>query len=220
MEVLSQCLRELGIFKAGIYSQKEYDENICEPCTIVLNEDGLCARVYDEIYEKIKDICEKEDVFSDESIEKLYNICNSYAKEKGFVISKHTDIIDCYEIKSVLGKSEKAKKLSGNERDALFSDIAYLVTKGPLYGIAEKGEVVSLCGGIIKDAVAELYVETAPCYRGRGYATDCLYGVSKELLENYKVMYQCKRTNKASCNVVKKAGGEKICSYIRYIGRK
>ena len=52
--------------------------------------------------------------------------------------------------------TEKAKKLSGNERDALFSDIAYLVTKGPLYGIAEKGEVVSLCGGIIKDAVANL----------------------------------------------------------------
>ncbi len=54
---------------------------------------------------------------------------------------------------------------------------------------------------------AEISVECAVGYRGRGYATSCAAALAKELCtRGYTVSYKCRHTNAASARVAEKAG--------------
>ena len=162
-----------------------------------------------------------DDYFSYESMEKLCALSEKYLIGKGFTPDKHISIIRCFDLTGVSGCETEAVLLMGCEEDALFSDLPYLVSKGPVYGMIKDGKVVSLAGAVLKDGVYNVHIETAPSERHKGYAKACLLALCNYLYEeNARVLYECRSENTASVNTVMGAGGVEVCRYVRFIGRK
>ena len=121
----------------------------------------------------------------------------------------------------VTGEKTDAVLLEGSEEDSLFSDLPYLVSKGPVFGILKDGKVISLAGAVLKDGVYNIHIETAPSERHKGYAKACLLALCNYLYkENARVLYECRSENTASVKTVMGAGGTEACRYVRFIGRK
>lgn len=78
----------------------------------------------------------------------------------------------------------------------------------PCFATVTKGKIVSLAAAYeADDGAYEICVETAPGYRGRGYATENVGALSDYLVEEGKrVRYLCAESNEKSRRVAARAG--------------
>ncbi len=215
--MLDYCLSFLKVKKEAFSLREDELDFISEPCTIVEAQ----GKYYCSAVAEFMPFLKKETCLFDKSvIERLKVIASLYMRGKNLVPDKNVSIINCFDLTRAGDKSE-AVLLRGDEEDALLSDIPYLLSKGPVYGICESGKVVSLAGAVIDGDVAQIHIETAPSFRKRGYAKACLMALCNHLKEDGKrVLYECRRENEASYQTVKSAGGRLVCRYIRIMGRK
>ncbi len=215
--MLDYCLSFLNVKKEAFSVREDEAEFLSEPCTIV--ESG--GKYYCSAVESVISFLKKEPYLLEKSvIERLKVITSLYIKGKSLTPDSHVSIINCFDLTG-LGEESDAVPLTGDEEDALFSDLPYLVTKGPVYGIIKDNKVVSLAGAVIKDGIANIHIETAPAFRQRGFAKASLLALCSHLKkENIKILYECRRENEASFKTVMGVGGRLICRYIRFIGRK
>lgn len=216
--MVDYCLSFLNMEKAGFSERISDEEFFSEPCTILSENGNFYVSVVPEILPELKKI---ENFFSEESLEKIYNLSEKYLKDRGFSVDKHISIIRCFDLTGVRGCETEAVLLKGCEEDALFSDLPYLVSKGPVFGILKDERVVSLAGAVLKDGVYNVHIETAPSERKKGYAKACLLALCNYLYkENARILYECRSKNTASVSTVTGVGGTEVCSYVRFIGRK
>ncbi len=215
--MLDYCLSFLEVKKEAFSERCDEASVLSEPCTIVEAEGKYyCSAVAEFMPFLKKETC----LFEKNVLERLKVITSLYIKGKNLIPDKNVNIINCFDLTG-MGVKTEAELLKGDEEDVLFSDIPYLLSKGPVYGIKENGKIVSLAGAVIKGDVAHIHIETAPAARKKGYAKACLLALCNHLKEDEKrVLYECRRENEASYQTVKSAGGRLICRYIRFIGRK
>ena len=215
--MIDYCFSFLDMEKVP-FEERFWDEEVwMEPLIILLENGKYYVSAEKELLPYLYGI---KDFFSKENLEKIYSLVEKHLEKKGFVIDRHISIIRCFDL-SGKGAVTEAKRLSGNEEDALFSDLSYLTEKGPVFGIIKNGKVVSLAGAVIRDGVANIHIETAPSERKKGYAKASLLALCDYLnKENVKILYECRSENTPSVNTVTGAGGKEICRYIRFIGRK
>jgi len=84
---------------------------------------------------------------------------------------------------------------------------------GVVFGVVEDGAVVSVAyahrSGEMADQVADIGVETAPGYRGRGYARACVSAVIGAYAERGgEALYGCSPANAASVATIRSCGGQ------------
>lgn len=207
-EVLNYCLREIGCTLKGESVRRVEAQPVITPLAVasVGGETRLsaAAEIIDEAKKHIEDPAA------------LAAICERYASERGYTLSRADEIL-CYEV----GKcppSHIAVRLTGSERDALFSDLPYLVTLGPVFGVIKNGTVVSLAGAVDRGSVFEVHIETAPSERKKGFAAACL----KSLAHTAKkpLLYRCREENRASASTVRSVGGVQVLSYRVFTARR
>lgn len=215
--MLDYCLSFLNVKKEAFSGREDEFDFFTEPCTIVEAKGLYYCSAVPEIIPFLK---KEPYLFEKGFLERLKVVTSLYIKGKNLIPDKKTSIINCFDLTDI-GEVTEAKLLSGDEDNLLLSDISYLLSKGPVYGIVVSGKVVSLAGAVIKDGVAHIHIETAPDYRNKGFAKGCLLALCRHLNEeNIKILYECRSENEASYNLVKGVGGRLICRYIRFIGRK
>ncbi len=216
--MVNYCLSFLNMKKAGFSERTMDEEFFSEPCTILSENGNFYVSAASEMIPELKRM---NDFFKEENLGSIYTLSEKYLKDRGFVPDKHISIIRCFDLTGVSGCETEAVFLKGCEEDALFSDLPYLVSKGPVYGMIKDGKVVSLAGAVLKDGVYNVHIETAPHERQKGHAKKCLLALLKDLSKKgVKVLYECRSENAASVNTVMGAGGVEVCRYVRFIGRK
>ena len=215
--MVDYCLSFLDMEKVP-FEERLWDEEVwLEPLIILLENGKYYVSAEKELLPSLYEI---NDFFLKENFEKIYSLVEKHLDKKGFSMDKHVSIIRCFDL-SEIGEETEAKRLLGNEEDALFSDLSYLTEKGPVFGIIKHGKVVSLAGAVIRDGVANIHIETAPSERKKGYAKASLLALCKHLKDQgIKVLYECRSENTPSVNTVTGVGGKEACRYVRFIGRK
>ncbi len=204
--VLEYCLNEIGCTAPGIHIREEEESPVITPLAMAYAGGELYASAYKEIIGRVEKKLEAADV--------LFDICRELAEKRGKTLSR-ADEIQCFSVPRCRGGN--AVRLSGNESDALFSDIAYLVTLGPVYGIINDGKVVSLAGAVDRGTVYEAHIETAPSCRKKGFAHECLASLAGTL--DKPLMYRCRTENKASLATVRSLKGRLLCRYRVFTAR-
>lgn len=218
MNVLDICLDILQCDKRPFSQRDDAHDEFSEPCCIVEADGRFFCSAVPELLPFLK---QQTTLFDEAVLEEIADRCRRYIRDRSMVPDKMFSIIRSYEIAESREEGTKAVRLSGTEDDLLLSDIAGLVRMGPVFGVFEEGKVVSLCGGVLRDGFAEVYAETAPRYRRRGYAAACLAALAKDLIgKGHRVLYECREENVASRCTVERCGGALICRSIRFKGRK
>lgn len=204
--VLEYCLNEIGCTAPGIHIREEEESPVITPLALAHVNGEPYASAYKEIFGEVEKNLE--------DAEALFDICKGFAEKRGKALSRADEIL-CFSVPQ--GTAGTAVRLSGNESDALFSDIAYLVTLGPVYGIIREGKVVSLAGAVNRGTVYEAHIETAPKYRKKGFAHECLASLSAAL--DKPLLYRCRTENKASLATVRSLEGRLLCRYRVFTAR-
>lgn len=202
--------------------RREENCDICEALAIIEYGGKVSFSAIPEIYKDVEAHLENErEPFSKTSLERLSAFCKSALKKRGMELSGKADVINRYEIKEPVIREGCAVKLSGEEENICFSDLPYLTRRGPVFGIIEEGKVVSMSGAAVSSGIGEIYIETAPAYRKRGYAAACLSALCSHMKkEGLLMVYEAREENIASNRLAKGVGGKKKMRYVRFIGRK
>lgn len=200
-EILKYCLSETGCEKKGISKVKCQNGPVITVLTVIHTKGEIYAAADERIFDRAaRNINNRSE---------LLDICRGLSDELGAEMAPSDEIL-CYEVPKC-GFGGGALRLTGEEKDALFSDLPYLVTLGPVYGIVRNGAVVSLAGAVDRGSVYEVHIETAPAYRKRGFGTACLKSLSAEVSK--PLMYRCRSKNTASDRTVRSVGGKLILKY-------
>jgi RimJ/RimL family protein N-acetyltransferase len=90
---------------------------------------------------------------------------------------------------------------------------AHCFPGGTVFGVVADGAVVSVAyahrSGALANRVADIGVETAPGYRGRGYARACVSAVIGAYAERGgEALYGCSPANAASIATIQSCGGQ------------
>lgn len=130
---------------------------------------------------------------------------------------------EVYEKQSVGGQPlDETERWSGEECESeLLLDLS---PDYPAYVVKKEGRIISAartnefdpC-----DSCPELTVETAPAWRGKGYASSNITALANELLADFpSVSYVCSRYNRASQKTALKAGFVKTGRFYAYTAYK
>ncbi len=213
--------------------------------------DGREARieVFPKLEHIAREFCERfaQDMLSDAALEWLWDAVKPYAREWGYSDDKFRDrwgyIFRADAADAANDAADATNDVGGAAKDGVTIlygtdapsnrttlDIEYCLTEGHAAAvICDGGEIVSAamthepidelieCG----HGLCEIGVETAPEYRGRGYARCAVAALSAFLKEKgLTAEYRCQRYNKASYKVAQSAG-MKVCGrFYSYILRK
>lgn len=210
--MLDDCLLALECEKKA-FSERSAEPPVVIPCCFVEAEGRVFCSAVAELLPAMRKIGQP---FSEKGIGEVTALSKAYLSARGIEADRFVRVIRHYDV-TAPGAVTNAVRLNGTERDKLLSDLPYLVTLGPVYGVIEDGAVVSLCGAVDRGAYAEAHIETAPAYRGRGYAKACLTALR---LTEKRLVYECAEENTASIRVAESVGAKLACRYYRIIGRK
>ncbi|MDP4133803.1 MAG: GNAT family N-acetyltransferase [Bacillota bacterium] len=207
----------------SVYTSLYSPSCVIEPCALLEKDGRIIMRVDEKLKDEAARILNGATGILPYHVGKLYELCSDYAQSKGYKIDKSCHIVRRYIVEKPveLSGSHTPVQLTGSEKDILLSDIPFLVSRGPVFGIIESGNVVSLCGAVLKQGFAEAYVETAPKYRRKGYAVSSLLALSRYLNKSgIPLVYELREENEASKSTVKRAGGILHSRYVRFIARE
>lgn len=206
--VLKYCLEEIGCPNEGI-KVSHWDSS---PVKTLLS----IAEVHGKRHiSGCSEIVNDED-FDETDAAQNYPLCEKWAEEHGLKLSRADEIL-CFEIPKCEKTESTAVRLDGTERDILFSDLPYLVTLGPVFGVIKDGAVVSLAGAVDRGTVYEVHIETTPKFRNKGFAKACLAALAD--IADKPILYRCRTENKASLATCSALGGRLLCRYRVFIAR-
>ena len=157
-EVLNYCLNEIGCALPGFYVREVSNEPVITPLAVAFAGEKVYFSAAKEIFAEAKKHIDEPGA--------LYDLAARYARERGYEPPRADEII-CYEV-GKCAPSNSAVRLTGAEKDALFSDLPYLVTLGPVFGIVKNGVAVSLAGAVDRGSVYEVHIETGAVRTKKG----------------------------------------------------
>ena len=193
--------------------------------------DELTVKYYPEIQGELTAFFRAygENPFTDEALSALFFLLQEYFGRKGYTDDRFRDRWGYIYRGSIATPVGGAVLLSAQDEkyNKTTYDIASLIGDGRLvYGVKVDGCVVSVAvthtsPDDLTEKTVEVGVETAPHYRGHGYATAALSALSQELMCRGRVTeYRCQRYNEASRRVAVNAGLSEVGKYYNYVGRK
>ncbi len=201
------------------------------PVSYTKIDGALTVEYYPEVREEIQCFFREheDDPFSDGALSRLFSLLGEYFERKGYEDDRFRDRWG-YVYRGVATASATGAEplLSADEEDNNTTyDIEASLDDGRLvYGVKADGRVVSVAvTHTAPDEAAgdtvEVGVETAPGFRGRGYATLALSALSQELFRRgFLTEYRCQRYNGASRKVAERAGLSEVGKYYYYVGRR
>ena len=190
-------------------SEKEfvYPGGVLIPVTVRRTvREGTLVRAFENLIEEIKAL--SGDVFSEEYISAVAEICQT----AGYHIEPQEDSDDLIYERFGGGSYSGAAEAVGEEALALENltdfDIEEILFAGErAYMLTEGGRILSIAAENpiteIEGAV-EIAAVTAPGYRGRGYAAECINALCADI--DGRIIYLCSVDNPASARTAEKCG--------------
>lgn len=189
-------------------------------------------------YPSVLSLCETyaarfaADLYSDAALAYLADGCAAFCTSLGYTKDKHSAVVGY----NFLPQGEptcdfafcKRIRRDGKYENLTTFDIsACLAAERVIFAAISEEKIVSVavaCETLTAENVGnsiEISTETAPDFRGKGYATACVAALSAHLLSRgYRALYKCRRENTASARVARAAGFEKTGDFAYFVYRK
>lgn len=189
-------------------------------------------------YPSVLSLCETyaarfaADLYSDAALAYLADGCAAFCTSLGYTKDKHSAVVGY----NFLPQGEptcdysfcKRIRRDGKYENLTTFDLsACLAAERVIFAAISEEKIVSVavaCETLTAENVGnsiEISTETAPDFRGKGYATACVAALSAHLLSRgYRALYKCRRENTASARVARAAGFEKTGDFAYFVYRK
>lgn len=186
-------------------------------------------------YPALENVCKSleegySDLFSEEAIYFVRSGCSDFRNELGYAEDKYPDNwgynFICEDIE--LEKDNEAERI---RRDGKYKNLTTfsirecLAAERVIFAIVKEGQIVSVA--VTAEApqkcsdFVEIGVETAPAYRGKGYAVAAVRALCDFLVKKgHRVLYKCYHRNIASTATARKAGFSEVGKFYYYVLRK
>lgn len=189
-------------------------------------------------YPSVLSLCETyaarfaADLYSDAALAYLADGCAAFCTSLGYTKDKHSAVVGY----NFLPQGEPTCDFAFCKRicrDGKYENLttfdlsACLAAERVIFAAISEEKIVSVavaCETLTAENVGnsiEISTETAPDFRGKGYATACVAALSAHLLSRgYRALYKCRRENTASARVARAAGFEKTGDFAYFVYRK
>ena len=189
-------------------------------------------------YPSVLSLCETyaarfaADLYSDAALAYLADGCAAFCTSLGYTKDKHSAVVGYNFLP--LGEPtcdfafcKRIRRDGKYENLTTFDLSACLAAERVIFAAISEEKIVSVavaCETLTAENVGnsiEISTETAPDFRGKGYATACVAALSAHLLSRgYRALYKCRRENTASARVARAAGFEKTGDFAYFVYRK
>ncbi len=189
-------------------------------------------------YPSVRTLCENyaarfaDDLYSEAATAFLQDGCAAFCKSLGYAMDRHSAVVGynflSQEDAAADGTICKRIRRDGKYKNLTTFDLsACLAAERVIFAVVSEDAIVSLAvsceapyGGE-EGTPIEISVETAPDYRGRGYATACVRTLAAYLAaRGYRTLYKCRKENVASACVARGAGLVKTGDFAYFVYRK
>ena len=169
----------------------------------IYDEDPVVSAPY-ELEALAKKLDRAEDPTSPAMCSIIWYECRDHLEKLGYTDDKHRDRRNIIFAKSHPSCPEAKELVLPTECENLTTlDLVSVPASATVQG----GRIVSAATAHFCDGIYEICTETAPSYRGMGYATDNVTALSDKLvLAGETVCYLCSEKNVSSVRVAEKSG--------------
>lgn len=189
-------------------------------------------------YPSVLSLCETyaarfaADLYSDAALAYLADGCAAFCTSLGYTKDKHSAVVGYNflpqgEPTCDFAFCKRIRRDGKYENLTTFDLSACLAADRVIFAATSEEKIVSVavtCETLTAENVGnsiEISTETAPDFRGKGYATACVAALSAHLLSRgYRALYKCRRENTASARVARAAGFEKTGDFAYFVYRK
>ena len=189
-------------------------------------------------YPSVLSLCETyaarfaADLYSDAALAYLADGCAAFCTSLGYTKDKHSAVVGYNflpqgEPTCDFAFCKRIRRVGKYENLTTFDLSACLAAERVIFAAISEEKIVSVavaCETLTAENVGnsiEISTETAPDFRGKGYATACVAALSAHLLSRgYRALYKCRRENTASARVARAAGFEKTGDFAYFVYRK
>ena len=189
-------------------------------------------------YPSVLSLCETyaarfaADLYSDAALAYLADGCAAFCTSLGYTKDKHSAVVGYNflpqgEPTCDFAFCKRIRRDGKYENLTTFDLSACLAAERVIFPPISEEKIVSVavaCETLTAENVGnsiEISTETAPDFRGKGYATACVAALSAHLLSRgYRALYKCRRENTASARVARAAGFEKTGDFAYFVYRK
>lgn len=189
-------------------------------------------------YPSVLSLCETyaarfaADLYSDAALAYLADGCAAFCTSLGYTKAKHSAVVGYNflpqgEPTCDFAFCKRIRRDGKYENLTTFDLSACLAAERVIFAAISEEKIVSVavaCETLTAENVGnsiEISTETAPDFRGKGYATACVAALSAHLLSRgYRALYKCRRENTASARVARAAGFEKTGDFAYFVYRK
>lgn len=189
-------------------------------------------------YPSVLSLCETyaarfaADLYSDAALAYLADGCAAFCTSLGYTKDKHSAVVGYNflpqgEPTCDFAFCKRIRRDGKYENLTTFDLSACLAAERVIFAAISEEKIVSVavtCETLTAENVGnsiEISTETAPDFRGKGYATACVAALSAHLLSRgYRALYKCRRENTASARVARAAGFEKTGDFAYFVFRK
>ena len=189
-------------------------------------------------YPSVLSLCETyaarfaADLYSDAALAYLADGCAAFCTSLGYTKDKHSAVVGYNflpqgEPTCEFAFCKRIRRDGKYENLTTFDLSACLAAERVIFAAISEEKIVSVavaCETLTAENVGnsiEISTETAPDFRGKGYATACVAALSAHLLSRgYRALYKCRRENTASARVARAAGFEKTGDFAYFVYRK
>lgn len=189
-------------------------------------------------YPSVLSLCETyaarfaADLYSDAALAYLADGCAAFCTSLGYTKDKHSAVVGYNflpqgEPTCDFAFCKRIRRDGKYENLTTFDLSACLAAERVIFAAISEEKIVSVavaCETLTAENVGnsiEISTETAPDFRGKGYATACVAALSAHLLSRgYRALYKCRRENSASARVARAAGFEKTGDFAYFVYRK
>lgn len=189
-------------------------------------------------YPSVLSLCETyaarfaADLYSDAALAYLADGCAAFCTSLGYTKDKHSAVFGYNflpqgEPTCDFAFCKRIRRDGKYENLTTFDLSACLAAERVIFAAISEEKIVSVavaCETLTAENVGnsiEISTETAPDFRGKGYATACVAALSAHLLSRgYRALYKCRRENTASARVARAAGFEKTGDFAYFVYRK
>lgn len=189
-------------------------------------------------YPSVLSLCETyaarfaADLYSDAALAYLADGCAAFCTSLGYTKDKHSAVVGYNflpqgEPTCDFAFCKRIRRDGKYENLTTFDLSACLAAERVIFAVVDNDLIVSVavtCEALTPEnegGMIEISTETAPCYRGDGYATACVSALSAYLLSRgYRALYKCRRENEISARVAIGAGFVKQGDFAYFVYRK
>lgn len=206
---------------------------------VPIHAEILCGEMKLFAYPSVKPLCEdylccyEDDLFSSDAAEFLLDGCAAFCASLGYTADRYSSVNGYNFLWNGAPAAdsfpcERIRREGKYENKTTFDIAACLAAERVIFAVVRDGAIVSLAvtceapsargeaGGMI-----EVSVETAPDYRGNGYATAAVAALADWLASRgFTALYKCRAENERSARVAARAGFVQSGRFMYFVFRK